>query len=302
MKKLFLLLLFFMPLCGSAQDISGNWFWQAEDGQAQMEISLKAEGEEYIGYHCAVFQNGNRIDCVEEDKPASIGIKKSAKNTFEGIIRSRYAASEGKIKLRFHPETSSLFFEILQVPDGIYYLPKKAILKSSLVKEKGRKNAQNKPEGNKNLDPATLNFLPLEAYRAINVNEVSLLNIRKISGEITALEKLLQITLSVESPDPEAKTFFNENIRLVYGGADCDWELYYLAILDSSIPLEILGKKVKVGDKISVLELGTKLRSLPIDGGYKSAVFTAEYDDSFVAIHFNPRTNEVIKIEYFSPT
>lgn len=96
-----------------------------------MEITLRAEGSEYTGHHCAVFQNGNRIDCVEEDEPASIRIKRTTENEFEGMIRSGYSASEGKIKLLFNPEAKTLLFEISEVSENNYFLPKKTFFKKT---------------------------------------------------------------------------------------------------------------------------------------------------------------------------
>lgn len=136
MKYPVFVLFFLIPLCGSSQDISGNWSWQAETGETLMEISLKAEGSDYTGHHCTVFQNGDRIDCIDVTEPASIRIKRTAENVFEGTIRSGYSASEGKIKLLFNPEEKTLVFEIMEGPVDIYYLPKKAVLKSSLDQEK----------------------------------------------------------------------------------------------------------------------------------------------------------------------
>lgn len=127
MKKLLLLLIFLIPFCGNSQDISGSWSWQAENGEALMEITLKAEGPDYTGHHCTVFQNGNRIDCVDETEPASIRIKRTAENVFEGTIRSSYSASEGWVKMTLNPDAKILLFEILEGPVDIYYLPKKAI-------------------------------------------------------------------------------------------------------------------------------------------------------------------------------
>lgn len=127
MKKFILLLLFLMPFYGSSQDISGSWSWQTENGEAQMEIILKAEGSDYTGHHCSVFQNGNRIDCVIDDNPASINVRRTAENTFEGSIKSGYSLRKGKIRFLFNPEAKTLIFNILEAPEGMYYLPKRAV-------------------------------------------------------------------------------------------------------------------------------------------------------------------------------
>lgn len=135
MKNAIFFLIFLISFCGIAQDISGSWSWQAETGETLMEISLKAEGSDYTGHHCTVFQNGGRIDCIDVTEPASIRIKRTAENVFEGTIRSGYSASEGKIKLLFNPEEKTLLFEIMEGPVDIYYLPKKAILKENPVRQ-----------------------------------------------------------------------------------------------------------------------------------------------------------------------
>ena len=94
-----------------------------------MEIFLEAEEEENIGYHCSVFQKGDKIDCIDEDEPPSIFIKRTTENDYEGSIKSAYSTSEGKIKLHYDPEAKTLLFEIVEAPLDIYYLPKKAIFK-----------------------------------------------------------------------------------------------------------------------------------------------------------------------------
>lgn len=129
MKYLLLVLVFLIPFCGHSQDISGSWSWQTENDKSLMEITLKAEGPDYTGHHCTVFQKGNRIDCVDETEPPSIRIIRTAENLFEGTIRSSYSASEGRVKMIFNPNSKILLFEILEGPTDIYYLPKKAILK-----------------------------------------------------------------------------------------------------------------------------------------------------------------------------
>ena len=92
-----------------------------------MEFTLKAEGSEYTGHHCAVFEKGYRIDGVDEDEPASTRIKRIAENRLEGTIRSGYSGTEEKIEIQLNLEDKTLLFEILNEPDENYYLPKRAV-------------------------------------------------------------------------------------------------------------------------------------------------------------------------------
>lgn len=133
--KYLLLLILLIPFSGIAQDISGSWSWQAENDGNRMEIILKAEGAGFTGHHCAVFENSDKIDCVDQNNTVSIKIKRTAENKFEGTIRSGYSGKKEKVKLLFDPKKKTLLFEIQEAPGSIYYLPKKAFFKSTLGRE-----------------------------------------------------------------------------------------------------------------------------------------------------------------------
>ncbi|UZH56465.1 hypothetical protein JRG66_06285 [Salinimicrobium tongyeongense] len=133
--KYLLLLILLIPFSGIAQDISGSWFWQAENDGPRMEIILKAEGAGFTGHHCAVFENSDKIDCVDQNDTVSIKIKRTAENKFEGTIRSGYSGKKEKVKLLFDPNKKILLFEIREAPGSIYYLPKRAFFKSTLGRE-----------------------------------------------------------------------------------------------------------------------------------------------------------------------
>lgn len=155
---------------------------------------------------------------------------------------------------------------------------------------------------NSKYDSQKRNLLSKTEYSNIKVNNINLKELQDFKGEVKQLSELLNLPFQVELPDPEVRTFYNNSIRLAYGDATHQWSLYYIEILNSVIPMEIFGKKVKIGDDISILGLGTNLKSLPIEGGKRSAVFVTPYDTSFIGIHFDPLTNKITKIEYVSPT
>ena len=92
-----------------------------------MDFTLKAEGEELVGHHCSVFEDGDRIDCLEEDDAVSIRVKRTFQNVYQGTIKSGYSLTTGKLKLTFDVENKALLFEILERPEGVFYLPTKAL-------------------------------------------------------------------------------------------------------------------------------------------------------------------------------
>ena len=68
MKKLLLLLIFISGLSLQAQQLSGSWSWISDDGANQFELSLEENNAGIIrGNHCAVFFDGDKIDCSQED-------------------------------------------------------------------------------------------------------------------------------------------------------------------------------------------------------------------------------------------
>lgn len=69
------------------------------------------------------------------------------------------------------------------------------------------------------------------------------------------------------------------------------------AFTSSSVPLEVKGTTIKIGD--SITKLGSVKRNDMTTGG-KSVVFSPENDETtYSAIEFDPETNIIIAIKYF---
>lgn len=129
MKKL--LLLFFLTFCfsGNAQDLSGPWYWTSDDGRHNLEILLQFDETNVMnGNHCAIFYNGEKVDCVEEEERFSIALLKIAENVYRGTIESGYSSTKGKVSLNYNSRQDYMEFAISEAPAGEYYLPEKAIL------------------------------------------------------------------------------------------------------------------------------------------------------------------------------
>ncbi|MFC6857774.1 hypothetical protein [Zunongwangia atlantica] len=127
--KLCLIFAVFGSCFMSAQDLEGSWRWTSPDGSKQFEIQLEQINEkEYRGKHCAVFDNGEQIDCKSESDTFSIVMLEITDGNFAGTIESSYQRSQGKIKMQYHTQQDLLHFNLTKNPEGVFYLPTEAIL------------------------------------------------------------------------------------------------------------------------------------------------------------------------------
>ena len=136
MKKSFLFLfLIFTPLSVLSQDTSAKetfqdvcraWFWTSEHGTEQLEIDLTEVDGAIKGTHCSVAYNGRYVDCSDQD--TSIELKGVGLDIYEGTIRSGYSGTTGKIRLTYNKSNSTVHFELLEEPSGIFYLPKDVVM------------------------------------------------------------------------------------------------------------------------------------------------------------------------------
>ncbi len=127
--KLCLILAVFGGCFMRAQDLEGSWKWTSPDGSQQFEIELEQISEkEYRGKHCAVFDNGERIDCNSDQDTFSIVMLEITEDNFAGTIESSYERSQGKIRMQYHDQEDLLHFKLTKNPSGIFYLPPEAIL------------------------------------------------------------------------------------------------------------------------------------------------------------------------------
>tara|TARA_B100000378_G_C18040598_1_gene410434 strand:- start:1410 stop:1808 length:399 start_codon:yes stop_codon:yes gene_type:complete len=127
--KLCLILAVFGSCFMRAQDLEGFWKWTSPDGSQQFEIELEQINEkEYRGSHCAIFDNGERIDCNSDQDTFSIVMLEITEGNFAGTIESSYERSQGKIRMQYHNQEDLLHFKLTKNPTGIFYLPPEAIL------------------------------------------------------------------------------------------------------------------------------------------------------------------------------
>ncbi|MGB8374258.1 MAG: hypothetical protein WCE57_02990 [Salegentibacter sp.] len=132
MKKLLLLLFLFLSVPLQAQQLEGSWSWISDNGANQFQLSLEENNAGIIrGNHCAVFFNGDKIDCSQEDGSFSLALMRIADGVYAGTIHSAYSFAEGKIRLVYNKKFDRLTFTLTTDPPGEYYLPQIAILERS---------------------------------------------------------------------------------------------------------------------------------------------------------------------------
>lgn len=123
-KTLIGLVLFYAFLTCSGQTyFSGVWHWSASG--ATFTLNLIQKNDSLSGYHCAVAQNGNRIDCQPNHETTIQGmiLRDSAIVTFKSLYSRKY----GTAIIR-KTESGSLFWKISIPPSDQYFLPDSVIL------------------------------------------------------------------------------------------------------------------------------------------------------------------------------
>lgn len=127
-----LLLLFLISIFSKsiyAQDISGSWSWNSEEGSNMFTLDLiKTSENNFRGNHCSVYLHGDRIDCNDSKEDFSIVLIKKAENIFQGSIRSGFSYAVGNVQLQYLPEENTMLFSLKTAPEGEYYMPIEARL------------------------------------------------------------------------------------------------------------------------------------------------------------------------------
>ncbi|GAB2763783.1 hypothetical protein GCM10010465_06090 [Actinomadura fibrosa] len=147
-----------------------------------------------------------------------------------------------------------------------------------------------------------INVLTEEEYKQIKINEVPLEQILFFKGGLAEISELLEMPFSKENPDPEALSYKNDEMLLVYGNALHERTLYYLEILSNQAVLEIKGNVWKLGESISGLDFEGTLNSKPLKNGSFCALFKQEKESAYICIEFDPQSGVIRKINYLSPT
>jgi hypothetical protein len=125
-----LLFLILFSINGYSQDISGSWRWFEKEDQSFVIYLEKATSYfsefDFIGTHCGVAFNGDRMDCTYESY--SIFLKKIDQNILVGRITSAYSLTDFEIRLTYLEEDKKILWEVTKEGEGLFYFPTKVTL------------------------------------------------------------------------------------------------------------------------------------------------------------------------------
>ena len=124
MKLLFNILCFtFFNICFS-QGVQGSWNWKDSNGKHASEIIfVNVDTNNLQGNYCSIFYNGEKVDCNNSQEEFFIQISNVTTNIYQGTFRSNFSGLTGKLKIIYNPKGDTFLLEILEEPDGEYYLP-----------------------------------------------------------------------------------------------------------------------------------------------------------------------------------
>ena len=123
----YLFIAFFFSGYTFAQPFTGEWDWNSAPSTRTFSIKLKQKGNRLYGQYCAVAQNGNKIDCDDEEDINIVGYIDNTGKSSIVKFSSFFDAKNGKAKISINGE--NLFWRIIKNPEGgEFYAPKDAIL------------------------------------------------------------------------------------------------------------------------------------------------------------------------------
>lgn len=104
----------------------GVWYWSSADKSAEFTLKIKKIIRDSIyAQYCAVYNNGNKMDCDFDDINNVKGVIKKNKVFLE--FNSFFGAKKGKAELLI-TNNSNLKWIITKAPKGEYFAPDNAIL------------------------------------------------------------------------------------------------------------------------------------------------------------------------------
>lgn len=134
MKKSLLISVFliFSGFIAGAQNISGEWRWQADDGLKTFSIDLVHITKDRVqGVHCVEDFEVKVSECFEMEHEFTVNLVKISENILQGNLMS----GEGRdrivedIQLQYIPLDNSMIFTHTKIPKGISLIPGEAVLR-----------------------------------------------------------------------------------------------------------------------------------------------------------------------------
>lgn len=122
-------LLFILQL--NAQDISGKWRWNSDDGQLIFSIDLvHVTRDRVAGVHCVESFEEELTECHDPRNDYTLRLAKIAPNIFQGSLLSiRNSEFEMRdIQLQYLPRNNRMIFTVTKIPETSLRVPMEAIM------------------------------------------------------------------------------------------------------------------------------------------------------------------------------
>ncbi|WP_409417016.1 hypothetical protein [Flavobacterium sp. PS2] len=108
-----------------SKNIIGVWNWRSDDKSQQFTIQIKRiEKDSVFGQYCAVYNNGNKLDCDVDDTNNIKGL--IVKDKIQLSFDSFFGAKNGKAEIKIFE--NHIEWKIIKSPKGEFYSPESAIL------------------------------------------------------------------------------------------------------------------------------------------------------------------------------
>lgn len=108
---------------------TGKWYWFSNDSSRSFQLQLVQNGDSLVGQYCAVYDNGKRLDCSDNDSDYNIAAK-IENDSLTATFSSFFNATNGEAILKM--TNDSLLWYIRKYPvGGASYAPRRAVLYKS---------------------------------------------------------------------------------------------------------------------------------------------------------------------------
>ena len=124
-------LIAFLGFTARAQDISGEWRLDSNDGQQIFSLDLIHMTKDRVkGLHCIENFKKEITECFKMEDNYTLNILKVAENIFKGKLLSWQGENEIllDIQLQYLPLDDNLLFRLTKIPEGEFLIPVEAIL------------------------------------------------------------------------------------------------------------------------------------------------------------------------------
>lgn len=202
-----------------SNSLIGVWNWRSDDKSQEFTIKIKKiDKDSVFGQYCAVYNNGNKIDCDVDDINNIKGL--ITKNKIQLKFNSFFGAKDGKAEIEIFE--NHIEWKIIKSPKGEYYSPESATLY-----KKGNKNetTQNKTDVSNKKVKLPFDFQKYMDLCYLEKNKMCDENFPFYkSDELSSITGLINSKLNKNIPD---RIYCIENSGL-------DFEIYVFVIKDES--------------------------------------------------------------------